>query len=74
MKKNRTAQATIEFTFAMVMIALLIFGLIKVFRWIGMDYAQRGWERQNSTVFVGWSANIDEGDRTKRMGAYTHNF
>ena len=39
--KNQCAQSTIEFTFAMVVVALLIYGLIKTFQWVGMDYAQK---------------------------------
>jgi len=35
------AQSTIEFTFAMVAIIFLIFGMLRVFRWAGMDLANR---------------------------------
>ena len=34
-------QSTIEFTFAMIVIVFLIFGMIMVFRWAGMDLANR---------------------------------
>ena len=35
------AQSTIEFTFAMIAIMFLIYGMVMVFRWAGMDLAQR---------------------------------
>jgi hypothetical protein len=35
------AQATIEFTFAMIVIIFLIYGMVRVFRWAGMDIANR---------------------------------
>ena len=35
------AQSTIEFTFAMIVIMFLIFGMVMVFRWAGMDLANR---------------------------------
>ncbi len=34
-------QSTIEFTFAMIMILLLIYGMVRIFRWIGLDLAER---------------------------------
>ena len=38
MKKG---QAILEFTFAMIILMLLIYGLIMVFRWVGLDLAER---------------------------------
>ncbi len=38
---GRDAQATIEFTFAMVITVVLIVGMIKVFHWAGEDLAAR---------------------------------
>jgi len=35
------AQSTVEFTFAMIVIMFLIYGMVRVFRWAGMDLAQR---------------------------------
>ena len=35
------AQLTIEFTFTMVAVVLLIVGMIKVFHWTGNDLAER---------------------------------
>ena len=43
MNNNRInkAQSTIEFTFAMIAIMFLIYGMVQVFRWAGMDLANR---------------------------------
>ena len=38
---TKRAQATIEFTFAMIAILLLIFGIIRIFRWVALDLADR---------------------------------
>jgi hypothetical protein len=35
------AQSTLEFTFAMIVIIFLIYGMVRVFRWAGMDLANR---------------------------------
>ncbi len=74
---KKIGQATIEFTFAMVMIALLIFGLIKIFHWAGMDYAQKAYMQDTSTVFdtsPGKMTNLDPESRRQRVVAYTHNY
>ncbi len=42
------AQSTLEFTFAMIVIVFLIYGMVRVFRWAGMDLAQRRWVQDNS--------------------------
>ena len=34
-------QAILEFTFAMIILMLLIYGLVMVFRWAGLDLAER---------------------------------
>ena len=85
-KRPRRAQSTIEFTFAMVMIALLIYGLLRIFRWTGMDYAERSNSystqqftdpRMRALYFVNdeeSQLNSSIGDRSKRMGAFTRNF
>ena len=39
--KNTKAQSTIEFTFAMIAIMFLIYGMVMTFRWAGMDLANR---------------------------------
>jgi len=41
MMKNTKAQSTVEFTFAMIAIIFLIYGMVQVFRWAGMDLANR---------------------------------
>ncbi len=38
---SRQGQATIEFTFAMIVIIFLIYGMVQVFRWAGLDLAER---------------------------------
>jgi len=38
---DRRAQSTLEFTFAMVMIIMLIIGMIRVFAWTGRDLVER---------------------------------
>jgi hypothetical protein len=40
MKTNK-AQSTIEFTFSVIVTMFLIYGMIMVFRWAGMDLANR---------------------------------
>ena len=46
--KNIKAQSTIEFTFAVIAIMFLIYGMIQVFRWAGMDLANRRFIQDNS--------------------------
>jgi hypothetical protein len=41
MRKN--AQSTMEFTFVLIVIFFMVYGLIRVFRWGGMDLAERRW-------------------------------
>ena len=42
------AQSTIEFTFAVVATMFLIYGMVMVFRWAGMDLANRRFAQDNS--------------------------
>jgi hypothetical protein len=72
--KKQAGQATIEFTFAMVIVALLIFGLMSIFRWTGMDYAQTTFMIQNTAVFKPWTANMQDERRQQRMSAYTQTY
>jgi len=37
----QTAQSTIEFTFCLVIVVLLAYGVMKAFRWVGLDLAER---------------------------------
>ena len=46
--KNIKAQSTIEFTFAVVAIMFLIYGMVLIFRWAGMDLAQRRYTQDAS--------------------------
>ena len=39
--KNLKAQSTIEFTFAVIVVMFLVYGMVRVFRWAGMDLANR---------------------------------
>ena len=45
---KRMGQSTIEFTFAVIVIMFLIYGMVQVFRWAGMDLAQRRYAQDNS--------------------------
>lgn len=47
-RENIKAQSTIEFTFAVIAIMFLIYGMVMVFRWAGMDLAQRRYEQDTS--------------------------
>ncbi|MDE1921237.1 MAG: hypothetical protein KGJ09_05455 [Candidatus Omnitrophica bacterium] len=39
--RDTKAQSTIEFTFAVVVIMFIVYGLVMVFRWAGLDLANR---------------------------------
>ncbi|MBI3601839.1 MAG: hypothetical protein HY209_02995 [Candidatus Omnitrophica bacterium] len=83
-RRPRRGQSTIEFTFAVVMVALLIFGLIKIFQWVGMNFAQRSWDLDNaqfvkppmdSSFVANEEAQLNhDAYRTKRLNAFTRNF
>ena len=80
--KHSLAQVTIEFTFCMIVIVLLMYALVKAFRWAGMDLAER--RASNDQIFTvsineDWGSGLinTEGPgkqlvsdfyRTKRMG------
>ncbi len=77
---NRHSQATIEFTFAMVVIAILIYGLLRIFSWVGMDNAERAWTaahaplvQQSDVVSLEQQLNKDV-YRSKRLNAFTRKF
>ncbi len=40
-KRNKLGQSTIEFTFAMTVTLIMLFALLMVFRWVGLDLADR---------------------------------
>jgi hypothetical protein len=46
----KKAQSTLEFTFGVVVTMFIIYGLVQVFRWAGMDLAQRRWAQDSSMV------------------------
>ncbi len=75
--KNQCAQSTIEFTFAMVVVALLIYGLIKTFQWVGMDYAQKAYVQQTTPITYTQGATVifnSSSPRTERLNAFTRRF
>ncbi len=39
--QHKIGQSTLEFTFSMIVIIFLIFGMVRVFRWVGMEAANR---------------------------------
>jgi len=39
--RNKNAQAIIEFTFCMIILFIMMYGLMKVFQWSGTDLAKR---------------------------------
>ncbi len=82
------AQSTLEFTFAVVVVALLIYGLLRVFRWTGMDYAEHSPAQfqqftdpdpnnlggDNFVQFEQAQLNYVAADRTQRIGAFTRKY
>ena len=42
------AQSTIETTFVMIAICLLAFGMVRIFRWAGMDLAERRYAHEKA--------------------------
>lgn len=55
-KTNKTnrAQVIIEFTFCMIIVFLMIYATIKIFRWTGLDLANR---RQNHDAVLTGAIN-----------------
>jgi hypothetical protein len=47
---NNKGQSTIEFTFVLVVIVLMTWGLIQIFRWSGMDLAERRWAHDQTIL------------------------
>ena len=64
---NIKAQSTIEFTFAMVMVMFIVYGMVQMFRWAGMDLAQRRYV-QDSSITMDLSA-VDSGDPTAQLNS-----
>ena len=69
MNTDKTAQSTIEFTFAMIAIMFLIYGMVMVFRWAGMDLAQRRWT-QDTPLNVQTNAENPTGDPAVQLNDY----
>ena len=44
------AQVILEFTFCMIIILLMIYGVVKVFQWAGRDVAERQIAHENSLI------------------------
>jgi len=49
---RRKAQSTIEFTFAMIAIIFLIYGMVMAFRWAGLSLANRRQSQDASLTTV----------------------
>jgi len=58
-----TAQSTIEFTFAVVAIMFLIYGMVMMFRWAGMDLANRRVMQDKSLTMT----NLPNGDPAAQL-------
>lgn len=43
---TQRGQSTIEFTFTLVVIFFLAYGMVRVLRWAGMDMAERRWAHE----------------------------
>lgn len=47
LKRRKHGQATIEFTFAMTLTLIMALALYMVFRWVGLDLANRRYTHEN---------------------------
>ncbi len=54
-RRPRSAQVTIEFAFCLIIVAVLVYGLVRAFRWAGLDLAERRAKADESIM-----APIDE--------------
>ncbi len=59
MKKNK-GQVIIEFTFCVIVVMLMMYGLIMIFRWTGVSMANRR-IGHDSTLEVGFTRNYGSG-------------
>ena len=48
------AQSTVEFTFAVIVIVFLIYGMVRIFRWVGMDLAGRRMAQDETLIYPSW--------------------
>ena len=73
---NKKAQSTIEFTFVLIVIFFMVYGLIRIFRWAGMDLANRRYWQES--VMWGTSqggdpaSQLSAGDFYQPMSAIYH--
>jgi hypothetical protein len=52
LREKTKAQSTLEFTFGMIVIVFLVYGMVQIFRWAGMDLVQRRWLQDTTIVVV----------------------
>jgi len=76
MRDKSKAQSTIEFTFALVAVMLLAYGMVQIFRWAGLDLANRRFLQDNSFVIKGNDPtkmlSSNAGDTFLEMGSVYH--
>ncbi len=53
-------QATLEFVVAMIAVMFLLYGMVQVFRWVGMDIAQRRWASNDAFNRAMASGNMEQ--------------
>jgi hypothetical protein len=49
-KRRPSGQSIIEFAFAMTGVMLLLYGMVMVFRWVGMDLAERRYDHDKRLI------------------------
>ncbi len=57
---NMRGQSTLEFIFAMIAAMFLLYGMVQVFRWVGMDMAQRRWAYDDAFNKAMVSGNLEK--------------
>lgn len=60
MKINFHGQAILEFTFCMLVVMLMVFGVIQIFRWSGRDLVER--RRAHEAVLINGTAPLPQLD------------
>lgn len=48
--KKKNAQAVIEFTFGMILVLLMVYALMSIFRWNGVSLAERRMAHENVLI------------------------
>lgn len=59
-QKSGRGQSTLEFAFSMIAMAVLMYGLILVFRWTGLDLAERRISHDNTLINVSKGVGPEE--------------